>query len=275
MENKMKCLAIGLQDTGKTSYITAFWAIEKDGNTDHRLTFEMYPSDTSYLDSMATSWLDQTIVQRSQINITDLTFDLIHKESGRKFQISIPDFKGERFKLILQNETIEEVDIWLEQADCLLFFLSPNSERKFNEEYYGVIPQEKHNFEPLAEFTVDAIDEWIQNIELLKYIHETHGKLKIAFCVSKWDTMMSKQIDVEDWIRQEHLFFYNFVKCHFDDVKYFGVSAQGLDYNHRGEMTEEKVSELTDQKRRAFISFGKNRDYDITLPLSWLLEIDV
>lgn len=47
----MKCLAIGLQDTGKTSYITAFWAIEKDGNTKHKLTFDKYPSDTSYLDS--------------------------------------------------------------------------------------------------------------------------------------------------------------------------------------------------------------------------------
>lgn len=275
MGSSMKCLAIGLQDTGKTSYITAFWAIEKDGKTDHQLTFQKYPSDTSYLDAMATLWLDQAIVQRSQFNITDLTFDLIHRQSGRQFQISIPDFKGERFKLILQNETIEEVNNWLKQADCLLFFLSPNPERKFNEEYYGVIPQEKQDFEPLVEFTVDAIDEWIQNIELLKYIYETHGNLKIAFCVSKWDTMMSKQVDVEDWIRQEHLFFYNFVKHHFDNVKYFGVSAQGLDYDLRGEMTEERVSELTDQKRRAFVSSGKNRDYDITLPLSWLLEIDL
>lgn len=275
MENDMKCLAIGLQDTGKTSYITAFWSIEKDGNTGHQLTFEMYPYDTSYLDSMAASWLDQTTVQRSQINITDITFDLIHNQSGHRFQMSIPDFKGERFKLILKNETVEEVDSWLKQADCLLFFLSPTSEKKFNEEYFGVITQDKQNYQPLEEFTVDAIDEWIQNIELLKYIYETRGDLKIAFCVSKWDKMMSKQIDVEDWIRQEHLFFYNFVKFHFDNVKYFGVSAQGLDYDHRGEMTEEKVSELTDQKRRAFVSSGKNRDYDITLPLSWLLEIEI
>ena len=87
-------------------------------------------------------------------------------ESGRKFQISIPDFKGERFKLILQNETVEEVDNWLRQSDCLLFFLSPNPEKKFNEEYYGVIPQEKKEVPILPEFTIDAIDEWIQNVEL-------------------------------------------------------------------------------------------------------------
>lgn len=271
MENNIKCIAVGLQDTGKTSYITAFWAIEKNGNTGHQLTFDKYPSDTSYLDSMATLWLDQTAVQRSQINITNMAFDLIHMESGRKFQMAIPDFKGERFKLILQNKTVEEVDNWLKQADCLLFFLSPNPEMKFNEEY-GEISLEKKSYKPLEEFTVDAIDEWIQNIELLKYISETRGDLKIAFCVSKWDMMMGKQVNVEDWIRQEHLFFHNFVKYHFSNVKYFGVSAQGLDYNQRGEMSEEIVSELTDQKRRAFISSGKDRDYDITLPFSWLLE---
>lgn len=272
MNNNKRCLAIGLPDTGKTSYISAFWAIEKDGNTDHHLTFEKYPADTSYLDSMAAMWLDQTNVQRSQINITDLTFDLISMETSSQVQMTIPDFKGERFKLILQNEIVEEVDNWLKQADCLLFFLSPNAEKKFNEEYYGMIPQEKQSYQPLAEFTVDAIDEWIQNVELLKYIHETRGDMKIAFCVSKWDTMMSKQINVEDWIKQEHRFFYTFVKYHFDKYKYFGVSAQGLDYNHRHGMTEAKVSELTNQRRRAFVSSGKNRDYDITLPLSWLLE---
>ena len=267
-----KCLAVGLQDTGKTSYITAFWAIEKDGDTGHKLTFEKYPSDTTYLDAMAALWLDQAIVQRSQINITDLTFELVHTENGDKFALTIPDFKGERFKLILQNESLEEVDNWLKKAECLLFFLSPTPEKKFNEEFLGAISQEKQNYQPLADFTVDAIDEWVQNIELLKYIREQRGDLKIAFCVSKWDTMMGKQVKVEDWIRQEHLFFYNFVKYHFDDVKYFGVSAQGLDYDHRGDMTEERVSELTDQKCRAFVSSGKDKDYDITLPLAWLLE---
>ncbi len=53
---------------------------------------------------------------------------------------------------------------------------------------------------------------------------------------------------------------------------YFGVSAQGLDYSKRGELTEDKVSELTDEGKRAYISSGTDKDYDITKPLAWLLE---
>ena len=83
---------------------------------------------------------------------------------------------------------------------------------------------------------------------------------------------MPKRILVQNWIKQEHLFFYTYVKSHFSNVKYFGVSAQGLNYNERGDMTEEKVSELTDEGKRAYISSGIDKDYDITKPLAWLLD---
>ena len=105
MENNMKCLAIGLQDTGKTSYITAFWAIEKDGNTKHKLTFDKYPSDTSYLDSMATLWLNQAAVQRSQINITDLTFDL---SLGVSFKLVFPTSRGKGLNLFSKMRQLKK-----------------------------------------------------------------------------------------------------------------------------------------------------------------------
>jgi hypothetical protein len=62
------------------------------------------------------------------------------------------------------------------------------------------------------------------------------------------------------------------VRHHFYNVKYYGISAQGLDYDNRGGLTEAKVSELTDLGKRAYISSGTDKDYDITKPLAWLLE---
>lgn len=83
---------------------------------------------------------------------------------------------------------------------------------------------------------------------------------------------MAKKMTVQKWIEKGHLFFYTYVKYHFSNVKYFGVSAQGLNYEQRGELTEDKVSELTDDGKRAYISSGTDKDYDITKPLAWLLE---
>ena len=38
------------------------------------------------------------------------------------------------------------------------------------------------------------------------------------------------------------------------------------------DFTDKKVRELTEQKKRAYISSGTDKDYDITKPLAWLLE---
>lgn len=271
MNQVKKCLVVGLQDTGKSSYMAAFWVIEKAGTSGHLLTFNNLPDNTKYLDSIGTCWLEQEPVNRSSNIGTELEFSLKHKDTGSIIELAIPDFKGERYKLILQNEVASEIEKWLEESDRILFFLPPTIEKKFNEEF-GVGPEDDLKRRLSPSFNVDEIEPWIQNVELLKYIHEKKGDIKIAFCVSKWDLKMTKNMLVQRWIEQEHLFFHTYVKCHFSNVKYFGVSAQGVNYEQRGELTEDKICELTDEGKRAYISSGTDKDYDITKPLAWLLE---
>ena len=270
MDNNKKCLVVGLQDTGKSSYMAAFWVIEKDGNSGHQLTFDKYPDNTQYLDAIGNNWLEQEPVNRSSNISQELEFSLKDKK-GSVIELAIPDFKGERYKLILQNEVPAEIDTWLKESDRILFFLPPDKEKVFNEEM-DVDENFSAEKNPAPTFNVDEIEPWIQNIELLKYIFEIKGNIKVVFCVSKWDINIAKNVSVEKWIEQEHLFFYTYVRYHFSNVKYFGVSAQGLNYEQRGELTEAKVSELTDQGKRAYISSGTDKDYDIPKPLAWLLE---
>lgn len=270
MSQTKKCLVVGLQDTGKSSYLAAFWVIERNGTSGHLLTFNKRPDNTQYLDSIGNNWLEQESVNRSSNIQMELMFSLKHRASGSIIELAIPDFKGERYKLILQNEEPAEIEKWLKECDRILFFLPTQNEKKFNEEY-GVEPKGSER-KASPTFSVDEIEPWIQNVELLKYIHEKKGDIKIAFCISKWDLMMSKNMTVKKWIEKGHLFFNTYVEHHFSKVKYFGVSAQGLDYDQRGGLTEDEVSELTDKGERAYISSGTDRDYDITKPLAWLLE---
>lgn len=270
MEKINQCLFVGLQDTGKSSYLGAFWAIEKDGNTGHKLSFNGYPANTEYLESLSSLWLQQEPVNRSPMNSHELEMSLKHRDTDSIINLAIPDFKGERFKLILQNERPAEIDKWLKNSNKIIFFLPPTREKVFNEECGE--NENKDAKKPNKNFSVDEIEPWIQIIELLKFIFEEKGDIKIAFCVSKWDELMQKGLKVEKWVEQEHLFFHTYVQKHFSHTVYFGVSAQGLDYNKRGELTEDKVSELTDECKRAYISSGTDKDYDITKPLAWLLE---
>lgn len=271
MEQINKCLVVGLPETGKSSYLAAFWIVERDGVTGHVLSFNKRPDNTTYLDAIGNNWLAQEVINRSSTIEKELIFNLKHKESGSVIELAIPDFKGERYKRVLQNEIPSEIDKWLKECNGVLFFLPPTRERVFNEEM-GVEPKGEEEVKNAIDFNVDEIEPWIQNIELLKFLHDEKGDVKISFCVSKWDKLISKNITVHKWIEQEHLFFHTYVKHHFSNVKFFGVSAQGLDYGQRGDLTEDKVSELTDEGKRAYISSGTDKDYDITKPLAWLLE---
>ena len=272
MEQSNQCLFVGIQDTGKSSYLGAFWAIESDGQSGHALTFNGLPPNSEYLESLGSLWLQQEPVNRSPMNSHEMEICLKHRDTGSVINLAIPDFKGERFKLILQNDRPSEIDKWLKKSNKIIFFLPPLRERVFNEEYGENENQDAKM--PDKDFSVDEIEPWIQIVELLKFIYEEKGDIKIAFCVYKWDELMPKGLKVEKWIEQEHLFFYTYIKYHFSNsnVKFYGVSAQGLNYENRGDLTEAKVSELTEKGKRAYISSGTDKDYDITKPLAWLLE---
>ena len=271
-ENVKKCLVVGLPNAGKSTFIGAFWAIEKDGGTGHTLTFEKYPTDIKYLNALKDNWLEQKAVDRTVQLSQDLVFDLVRLSDGEKLSVNIPDFKGEVFNHLLLGNTPDTLDEWIKNADSILMFLE-NCEEEIYSEEFGNNTVEGET--PSTAFGIGEIEPWIKVIQILKYLKKEKGDIPLSICVSAWDKSvnnLSQGDTVDSWLKDEHLFFYTFVKHHFSYVRFFGISAQGLDYNDRGGFTDKKVRELTDQKKRAYISSGTDKDYDITKPLAWLLE---
>ncbi len=67
MEDKHSCLMVGLPSAGKSTYLAAFWAIEKEGNTGHLVSCRRYPPKTKYLDELKNNWLQQELVKRTTL----------------------------------------------------------------------------------------------------------------------------------------------------------------------------------------------------------------
>lgn len=273
MGNTKKCLIIGLPDAGKSSYIGAFWAIEKDGKTGHKLTCKEYPSDTTYLDALKKSWLEQTIVGRT-INIEPQEIHLkLHSETTEStLELHIPDFKGEAFQRILSNNVMEKVTQWCGETDCILYFIKYAKEDILQDE----ISQTVVASEPIqtgitrresTTMQVEDISEWTQNIMLLKYLHtQVDSNIPLAICVSAWDKV-NTELPIESWIQSKHPFLHNFLQHHFTNVKYYGVSAQGLEYNDE---LFDKYQQLTELKQRAYV-YTNNKSHDITEPFDFLI----
>jgi hypothetical protein len=272
-DNVRKCLVVGLPNAGKSTYIGAFWAIEKDGGTGHTFTFEKYPSDIKYLNALKDNWLEQKAVDRTVQLSQDLMFDLERLADGEKLSVNIPDFKGEVFNQLLLGNSPDKLDEWIKDADSILMFIE-NCEEEIYSEEFGDDTSDRDI--PSNAFGIEEIEPWIKVIQILKFLKEEKGDIPISICVSAWDKAinnLSEGDSVDSWLKEEHLFFYTFATHQFSNVRFFGVSAQGLDYDDRdADFTDKKVRELTEQKKRAYISSGTDKDYDITKPLAWLLE---
>lgn len=273
-ENTNKCIVVGLPNAGKSTFIGAFWAIEKDGGTGHSLTFEKYPSEIKYLNALKDNWLEQKVVDRTSQLSQDLVFDLIRGSDGSKLVVSIPDFKGEIFNQLLQGSIPAVLENWIDDSNSVLFFIENCEEDVYSEEF-GNNSKESSDA-PQVVFSIGQVEPWIKVIQILKYLKREMGDVPLSICVSAWDKTIKNlgtEETIETWLQSEHLFFYTFTKYHFSNVRFYGISAQGLDYDCRDkEMSDKKVRELTEQKKRAYISSGTDKDFDITKPLAWLLE---
>ena len=260
---------VGLPCAGKSTYIAAFWAIEKEGNTGHKVSCRKYPPDTTYLDELKNRWLRQELVQRTVLS-TDVHLDLVNSENAHELVLQIPDFKGESFHSILMNEINDTLYQWIKKADSILFFIPRLSMPALKDEV--ITGDEKQNSKANPAFSLASVSLFTQNIMLLKYLSDTCGKtIPISICFSAWDEIDTEGKSIEIWMQIEYPFFYNFVTHHFCKYKFFGVSAQGKKYGEGENDFDEELDELTEKKQRAYV-FTDHKSNDITEPIAFLLE---
>lgn len=272
MDSKNILLA-GLPSVGKSTYITALWAVEKDGKSGHLLTCDGYPSESSYVDGMRDKWMVLEEVRRTTFaEPQEIVLPMKSSRDESKINLTLPDFKGEIFQKILDNIVSKEIDVWCEKSKGILFMLNlGNLSPEMLQEQLSDTAKPKLDLDKVS-MTTNDIDPAIQNVLLLKYLYERMDDCPIAICFSSWDVAdyTEGQI-VEDWVKTNHPCIYNFVKAHYTNYRYYGISAQGADYSDLDEESEDELAEKTTQKKRAFV-YRDHISYDITEPIDFLIK---
>jgi hypothetical protein len=265
-------LLAGLPAAGKSTYIAALWAVEKDGKSGHLLSCDERPSDSSYVDGMSDNWTVLEKVRRTTFaEPMEIVLPMKKQSTGKKIYLSLPDFKGEIFQQILGNSVSSDVVAWCEKSQGILFMLNlGNYSPEFFQEQISDTTKPKVELEK-AVLLPNDIDPVIQNILLLKYLYSKMGNCPIALCFSSWDsTDYSDGQNVEEWVKANHPCIYNFVSAHFTKYRYYGISAQGADYSELDEKSSDELAEKATRKERAFV-YRDRISYDITEPLDFLI----
>lgn len=269
------CLIAGLPAAGKTTYIAALYTIEKDGDTGHTLTCVKYPDNTSYLDGLRKCWLGMKAVDRTTL-VEPAVIELVmkNKETEETLTLKIPDFKGESYSNIILNNISDDLTRWCDECDSILFFMRDLGSITLQDE----LPKDDNERpeERIAQVDMELKDipEMIQDIIVLKYLYQQMGKCRISVCVSAWDKIenLEENESVEAWVKRNFPFLYQYIDTHFESPVFFGISAQGVDYNDN-KIDSRELLKRTEAKKRAFI-FQKKKDFDITKPLAALLKGD-
>lgn len=266
-------LLAGLPSAGKSTYITALWAIEKDGKSGHLLSCDGLPSESSYIDGMRDNWMVLKEVRRTSFaEPQEIVLPMKNRRTGTKIDLALPDFKGEVFLKILDNVVSEDITKWCEKASGVLFMLNLGGcSPEMLQDQVSDTARPKVEIEKVV-MTTNDITPAIKNVLLLKYLFNTIGNCPIAICFSQWDIIDCEDgMNMEEWVRENHPCVYNFVANHFSYYRYYGVSAQGADYIELSEQQSDELAEKTTQKERAYVYTDK-KSFDITEPIDFIIS---
>jgi len=265
----MKCLIAGLPDAGKTTYIGALAYMLQNPINNQTWCLDKMPDDMSYLNKLSAPWLSLKPVDRtSRGSAYNIDLALKNQFSGETLQLSMPDIAGEDFSSIIQMQS-DVIKGWAEKPDSLLMFIKnlPTD----------VLVEDLENIDNLAKsdrlpsFELRDISPAIQNLLLLRELHNIYHWGKVAVGFSAWDLQEKSFQSPREYLKIVSPFLHNFILHFFPDALIFGVSAQGVDYERIDNMEDELIVK-TEKGERAYVvidTIGKS--YDLTLPLNHLV----
>ena len=293
MEEK-RCLIAGLPDAGKSTYLGALWyIINNDPNKDKmslKVSANNPPENLEQLSILSNRWLKVEDMDRTSTDVpSNISFNLVTLSGGEDFTLEVPDFRGESIRQIITQNQPKEFDVWCERADAMLYMMSNIAPGLFADDYQtdeDEIETEENKVVGL-EFDVKNMSAAAQNMLVLRYLAEKKQYKKVVICLSAWDKVMAYYPDKtpEEYVKEVSPALYNLIKFFYNNVKFYGLSAQGSEYEYEEfagsdgqkqkrvtETCKKRLREATRKGERAFVVVDKEKNADITIPIAELLK---
>lgn len=270
---EIKILIAGLPNAGKTTYIAALnGAIQQEG--DFCLSYVDRSSELQYVNRITRQWLAGKIVDHSTDDEPKFINWPLRKRNGDVITITIPDMKGEIYQDIINNDFNEGLVEYCKGVSGIFLFINGIVKPVLKEHIRSIISNDAksdtQNRQADAEdvsLTLDKINPVVKVLLVLKYLRNLIGDVRLALAVSSWDEIESTHHSIDEYMKSECSALYNYVKYHFSDYKFYGVSAQGLKYEgHSG-----SLDTITSEGKRAYV-FTTEKIFDLSIPLDYLTD---
>lgn len=302
-------VAMGLPESGKTTFLAALWHLLTNKKVPVRLSLEkLAAEEATYLRAIATRWA-QAKKQERTFHSGNKTVKLTLKaESSEVFDLTFPDIAGEAFSQMWEmRECTTAVADALRGTGVLLFIhvdkIKPPgwiADDAALAEGLGDAPAEADMdaapdvsanapAEAPGEGQGDGSVKWkpessptqVQLVDMLRCLQAPPldvGPRKLAVVLSAWDKVEEDAVLPERFLELHLPLLHQYLACGLTAGwahRIFGVSAQGAEYDDAKGPASAEADRMRDMEipsQRIKVVVGDAISHDLTEPVNWLLE---
>jgi hypothetical protein len=284
-ENK-ELLLVGLQETGKTSFLALFYLTLIHG--EGLLGLASFQNDREHLNRISKRLMEcETAVHTQVAEKGSLLLSLEVKKTEEPVGLSIPDLSGETWEeAVEQRLWTMSVDRQVRQGDAVLLFTSADQfdagltkgDADYGVKEFGVeVPASKpqrSNPEAKQVRMKGKPPTQVQLVDLLQLTVEQRGTRPSRACImiSAWDTEATG-ITPREYVTKNLPLLNQYLEANsaWLSVRIFGVSAQGGSFK---DPDERKRLAGEDPQDRAFLVADDGEKIPFGTPIEWALGLD-
>lgn len=271
-----KCMIAGLPSSGKSTYIGALWYNLCNSNNNMLMCAGELPANIELLEKLGDLWQKVQKIERSssEQNIVDnVLINLKVKNTEQEVSLSVPDFWGEKFYNIIDQNNTDEIVAWCKDADSLFYMVYDVTTGLFYDDG-DKIEQTLVGNKDVPSIDAKMMSPAAINIMVLKYLF-SHSKFRrLVLALTRWDNVTDNgknPVNPEEWLKRTSPALYNFVRHNYPDVLIIGLSAQGCDYE-KDNWDRDDFLDKTEKGVRAFVNDTNGISYDLSMPLNYLIQ---
>lgn len=294
---------LGGPDSGKTNYLVRLWRALKSRKS--ALVAPRSPTNIKYVESLMEFILQGEFAPHTDVSDhpADQQLQIPMVRAGASTDdevfISVPDVSGELWKGAIERGDVPKA--WMEALEAsagALLFVRVQSEANVPSLDWVNTPDWLMHLAPAADGDADqaaagaldteneAEDEALKLptqvalCEMLRFLDETllrndSGLPRVAVMITAWDLLdeETRARGPEAYLEAEYpLFAGRLMDCVSLDVRCFGVSVVGGDFNDEEFKAEFFEADVDEMGFATFDQDGIHKEADLTLPVAWVVD---
>jgi hypothetical protein len=286
VNQRLKHVMIGLPDTGKTTFLAAFWHVIKNAESvPGALQLAGIKGDRTYLNKIEQQWMACLPLERTKIAWQAVTIQVREPVSGEAVELSIPDISGELYEVFQwgKRECPRSYAALAATAAGAIFFVHPHATKETDpitevDRALAGLTDDCHAAS--RETSQTKAEPWdpkrvptqIKLVELLQFfLSHTSAPVRLAVVVSAWDCVTERGMTPDRWLETRIPLVHQFLAANDDRFTHcvYGVSAQGGPLEKAEQLREESKA-----VRRIRVVGVEGESNDITAPVRWLMATE-